>query len=392
MKFKQLLIFAIILFVTALPQSKTYFKNLDALRLFAFLLVFVSHVFVANNREFDALLKYVHHALSAYAYIGISFFFTLSAFLITRIILLEITFHQQFNLKHFFVRRSLRIWPLYFLIILMAYALTKVLEKQGLAIAPLPEWYWFATFTINYYVGYINEHILFFLVFLWTIAVEEQFYLFWGTCMYFFQQRILQLIMMLLLIYLIYSGLYIAGIVHAIYFNPLHYLVNFASGIFLAYAHLNGHRLFQRLGLLPQWFWRLFYILFFFGMFYFRENNIPAWAYILRQAIFAACFLLILFDQCFNPHRLFNAGKNKLVNYFGKISYGLYCWHGVAITAMLKLSYTLQHKETTFTIFIVFPLCCLLFTVALSVISYELFESRFLKLKRYFSASIANSP
>jgi peptidoglycan/LPS O-acetylase OafA/YrhL len=345
-------------------------------------------MFVANDLRLSLLIADIHEYLSFYSLLAISFFFTLSGFLITWIILHEIKFTNSFYLKNFYIRRSLRIWPLYFLMVGIGYGVVYALNHKGINTSALPEIYWFASFTINFYLGYINDNILFFLAFLWTIAVEEQFYLFWGVCMYFLHKNIKLLIGLFLLGYIVYSILCISGIIQFVYFNSFNYIIYFAGGIVLAHICFNEVTFYQSLKNLPPLFWKLFYSIFFVSLFVLQSNELSEALYVLRQAFFASCFLLILQDQCFNTTPLFNAGFNGIINYLGKISYGLYCWHGLAITIVLKTSLLFKIEENHFAVFIIYPLLSLLITIVLSIISYELFERKFLKLKHYFSAPI----
>lgn len=369
-------------------STKVYFKNIDALRFWAFLAVFISHMFVANDVRFSSLIEYIHNCLSFYSLLAICFFFALSGFLITWRILAEIKSKKTFYLKFFYIRRSLRIWPLYFLIVGIAYGAIYALNQKGINTYDLPEIYWFASFTINFYLGYINDNLLFFLAFLWTIAVEEQFYLFWGICMYFFHKNIQWMIILLLATYIVYSILVISGFIQLVYFNSLNYIIYFTSGIFLAFICFNSHNYCKSLNKLSPVFWKVFYSVFFVSLFVFQSHQLSDTLYVLRQAFYAGCFLLILYDQCFNHTPLFNAGFSSAINYLGKVSYGLYCWHGLVITLILKSALYLKIEECNINVFIIYPLLSLVLTIGISVISYELFERKFLKLKHYFSAPI----
>ena len=373
-----------------MQHSNTYFKNIDALRFYAFLFVFVSHVFISNNAITNVWLAYLHKLLASYSFVGISFFFTLSAFLITWIILSEIKLQGHFNLKHFYVRRTLRIWPLYFLIIALGYLVVFIAKATGIEATPLPEFYWFITFTFNYYLGYISDNILFFVAFLWTIAVEEQFYLTWGACMHLLHKNILLLIAAMFCIYGAFVTLNALGYIHSIYFNPLNYLINFGAGILLAYSCFLQNKLYAFLRVRSKIFWGIIYMLFLLVLILFQNNEQWIWLNVVRQITLTLFFFLILFDQCFNQKPLFNAGLWQPINYLGKISYGLYCWHGVIITAVLKLSPIAPNDETPVILFFIYPLIILFVTIILSTISYEFFESKFLKLKQYFSAPIKN--
>jgi len=351
--------------------------------------VFISHLFFSNNISLTNPLAPFRQYLFSYAFIGISFFFTLSGFLITWILLSEITINTNFNLKNFYIRRSLRIWPLYFLIVAIGYILIPLLSDLFRLPSPhLPNIWWFLTFTSNFYFGSFNSNMLFLLVFLWSIAIEEQFYLAWGALMYFFYKKIIVIATVLLLIYLALIILTANDIIHSVYFNTINYFPNFALGAVLAYSCTKKNNLFYLLKNLPENFWKIFYLVFLLTLLFFQEPKVSFFIHTIRHLLFTVFFCLLLFDQCFTERPLFKLGKNKWFNYLGKISYGLYCWHGVVITFVKKTVEIAHYNENYIDVLILFPLLTLFITIIISIISYEFFESRFLKLKDYFSAPI----
>lgn len=366
-------------------SSKTYFQNIDALRFIAFVLVFTSHVLFSNATALQPLVLNINKWLAPYSYIGICFFFTLSAFLITWILLTEIKNHQKIKLHHFYIRRSLRIWPLYFLIIFIAYL---VLPTLNITSSELPNIIWLLSFTFNYYLQLSDAHFLFFLAFLWTIAIEEQFYFVWGLVMRFFHKSLPLATLLLFFIYLIFIALRENNIVHSMYYNTLNYLPNFALGAFLAHTCFYKTSPFSLLEKMPRVFWGCVYLSLLILLLFFQKVQVTVLEHAARQVVFAFFFCLVLFDQCFNDHALFKLGKQKQLNYLGKISYGLYCWHGIAITAVKKLSQTINPNETRWDAMLIYPLLSFVITVLLAVISYTLFERKFLKLKDYFSTAI----
>ena len=146
----------------------TYYKSLDSIRAFAVFLVIFSHWLPFN------FVKTFH-----FGYIGVDIFFVLSGFLITNNLLkekketsndLRIKF---VHLKNFIIRRSLRIFPVYYFLIFVLAIIGKTTYTT------INENIW-------YYITY-TSNILFFntqkwdgmLSHLWSLAVEEQFYLFW---------------------------------------------------------------------------------------------------------------------------------------------------------------------------------------------------------------------
>jgi peptidoglycan/LPS O-acetylase OafA/YrhL len=181
--------------------ERAYFPELDSLRFFAFLMVFGFHHGLPNlgswirdilamTIDLPILILYgtggignrlgpaVDHALSRNGWIGVNLFFTLSGFIITRLLLREELQYGRIDWLAFWVRRILRIWPLYYLIFLIGFLglpFTDRIHGIGLGSPQMP---WFGLFLGNWsmiHFGPIGSDIL---SILWSVCVEEQFYIF----------------------------------------------------------------------------------------------------------------------------------------------------------------------------------------------------------------------
>ena len=164
---------------------KEKFHSFDALRFFSFFIVFLSHLpyTLFNNLDF----------LNVDGTIGVYFFFTLSGFLITYILLFEKTTSNEFNFKNFFARRALRIWPLYYLVLLFAFCSSYIISLLHLPSSNVgyePNWFMSSFFLENYMVIYHNEYAnVSPLPVLWSLCVEEHFYIIWGVLLYFIKTK-----------------------------------------------------------------------------------------------------------------------------------------------------------------------------------------------------------
>ncbi|WP_336515176.1 acyltransferase [Pollutibacter soli] len=153
--------------VERVPQAHTgtYYKQLDTLRCLAVGLVILEHWFASSiSHLFD------------FGFLGVLIFFTLSGFLITGILLRN---KQSLDtgqvskreiLKTFYVRRSLRIFPIYYFLLafLFIFSFEHIREKMG----------WYALYASNL-LTYKQQHWDGMIGPLWSLAVEEQFYLIW---------------------------------------------------------------------------------------------------------------------------------------------------------------------------------------------------------------------
>lgn len=161
------------------PSARFYQPELDALRFLAFLAVFLHHK--SNPELLLPHLPHKHwletlvwglHIAGAY---GVHLFFLLSSYLITRLLRREVASTGHLDLRSFYIRRILRIWPLYFFFL----ALCAVLAWVGFAETTPLSFYLSALFFVGNWYLVLGNPVWFPMVLLWTLSVEEQFYICW---------------------------------------------------------------------------------------------------------------------------------------------------------------------------------------------------------------------
>jgi peptidoglycan/LPS O-acetylase OafA/YrhL len=153
--------------------SVVYYPELDILRLLAFFLVFIRHSSDPNSWSPFAM------ELASCSGAGLQLFFLLSAYLITELLLAEKERTHSVHIKSFFVRRLLRIWPLYFAAIFTAYASTKLAHAGNFGTSALLS---FIFLSGNWYV-YSHGFLSSMASPLWSISIEEQYYAIWPFIM-----------------------------------------------------------------------------------------------------------------------------------------------------------------------------------------------------------------
>ena len=337
-------------------KVNTYFKNLDPLRFFAFLGVFFYHL----PHDFSWTLI---NKIQDLGKNGVPFFFILSSFLITYIALQT---EKDFNLKNFFKRRSLRIWPLYFFFLLLGFVLIPAIATFYHINLTLPP--------LLYYLFFINNQLpndhVFYLVFLWTIALEEQFYLVWGILFFFFKKKALLLGLSLLSVQLVLHliGLYTAKIDIIYHSHSLfYYFFEFGTGCLLAhFVHKRGLKYNKNTTRIVSLLLLLESII----LLSFNFDNTPA---IFLKILLICFFTQLIYINLFQ-HR-FNLANIPFISYLGKISYGLYVYHGLVITLMFQF---IKKIDLSFTALFIITLGI---TVFISSLSYQFLEKPFLKLK-----------
>ena len=159
-----------------------YIPGLDGVRGMAALLIMFLH-FVPGYNQNEHPYLYLLKKVSVVGQIGVPLFFVLSGFLITRILISSK--HETNYFKRFYLRRAVRIFPLYYLFLVINFFIIPLINKQAF----LP---WNLT---KYYYLYLQNVAMTFnwkeadLPHLWSLAVEEHFYLVWPVLIYFLSHK-----------------------------------------------------------------------------------------------------------------------------------------------------------------------------------------------------------
>lgn len=149
------------------PQAKTYFPELDGLRFLAFLLVFIHHAPLLSE---NPLWQWLHR----YGWMGVDLFLCLSAYLFTKLLYTEFQQTGSIHIPYFYIRRTLRIWPLYYLFVIGMLALTFFTLPERIDSWRVAGLFTFTDNILSAVFG--NYNLILFAGHLWTISYEEQFY------------------------------------------------------------------------------------------------------------------------------------------------------------------------------------------------------------------------
>ena len=359
-------------------RSRRYFENLDAIRFFSFLAVFISHAVSLPGNEAAGFAQ--PGSLAHLGRLGVDCFFVLSAFLITWLALDERGATNGFRLDYFFVRRILRIWPLYFLLVFLALAGVAAQKTAGLEPSTLPPVVYLVTFTLNFFIAEHGHAFLFFLVFLWSIAVEEQFYVLWGILFRFFHRAFVPVCLLLMAGSVVFRMVYFPDS-NVLYFHSLSVAADFALGALLAHQANSNGAVARRLAGAGRYFWISCYVALALSLWFYESLFHSQLAVSIERLWFGLLFTLIIAEQCFAKHPVCRLGRWKAVNYLGLISYGLYCYHGLVLTVVSRLGPGNWISSLPPGIL---PGIVFLFTTFAAMASYRFFERPFLAWKRKF--------
>ncbi len=366
-----------------------YFKELNALRFIGFVGIFFGHVFFSNDIEI--VNSKIYSTLYSYGkilgFISIDSFFVLSSFLITWKGLEELKVTKKFQFKNFLIRRSLRIWPLYFLVILLGFLIEFMKSYFTQDISSLPSFWSFILFILNFDIIKNGYEFLFFMVFMWSISVEEQFYIFWALVLKWFQNHLLKISFLIILISIIFRIYFINDSLN-LNFHTVSALGNFGVGALAAIAAFNNSILITKIRDFSKTQIVIIYLIsliIFIAIPSLQNHDLFI---VIQRVLFSFVFAFIILEQTYCQQSIFKLSRIKYFNFFGKISYGLYCYHGIMITIVLKFSD--YFSKSLFTSIFIFPTLIFCGTLLFSHLSYKFFESKILKLKTKYTFKLSN--
>lgn len=350
--------------------------NLDASRFLAFIPVFLSHVFITTNPDIlnTSGFMFLKEALDK-GLLGLDYFFVLSAFIITWLALNERKEMGEFFSLAFFIRRILRTWPIYFVIVLLGFSLKMFFDP---IIHSLPSWHWWISFSVNFFIASNGFDFLFFMVVLWSIAVEEQFYFLWGFILEAPAIFLPLMSILLIVISLIFRCNSLADD-NMLYFHSLSIGGNFGIGALLAWWRFHNPE-----KNIPAILIKLAYFLlavFILAYSYIFSNPVFI---VFERLLFSVLFAVLIYDWAFSQKPFTRPGNFPWFNRLGKISLGLYLFHAVVITFFSYFNYRFDWSATYLQVLLINPIIILMITVLLSEISYRFFESPLLDLRKKF--------
>jgi peptidoglycan/LPS O-acetylase OafA/YrhL len=358
---------------TRAKPDRFYRPELDVLRFIAFMAVFICHgqgLFLGGS--FAAWAIRIGRVLSVYVQqlgaLGVCLFFLLSSYLITELLLQEREKTGSVHLKAFYVRRILRIWPLYYAGVVIAIVAGLVGHMGRLSRTDI--------LCLVFFVAWKGGDFHFNPMGpLWSISCEELFYAVWPTIAKIRGSRSV-LTACLLVIPLSLAS---AVVTHNAWYNPV------SLFLFFAFGGLVAMLLHARDFSLPI-----------AGRLLLAALAIGCWASVMGgwlpltgatgiiagQLLLAAAYSLFFLSIYAFP----TPWLPKSLIYLGRISYGLYVFHLLCIDIVRKfLLPHLRPGQQGLTAALVAYACSLALTIAFAAVSYRFFELPFLQLKRRFT-------
>jgi peptidoglycan/LPS O-acetylase OafA/YrhL len=344
--------------------------ELNGLRGAAFLFVFLFHTLRLPPTHF---LPNAANAICRSGWLGVDLFFVLSGFLITGILL---GYREELDrYRIFYTRRVLRIFPIYYLVVLFVFFVTPVFSDFFLPLEQLK--LYFLTYTYNFWIVFTDtwakvgalDHF-------WSLCIEEQFYLVWPFIIFTLANRNLKRFCVFVFLLSLCMKISIAARVDdwfVIYVFPLGRLEGFASGAFVAILHEEGFVRRNRHTVLIALL--LSAVLLALGIildgFHMRDRAVVAGIPAIASLFFASLIYLLIAEGDTLMKKLM---RNRVLTLFGRYSYGLYVYHYI-IWYVLVSYFSLARKAMSTSLVV------MVVSLPISILSYHLYEKMFLRLK-----------
>ena len=362
------------------PSGTRFFlPALDGVRALAFLLVFFLHSLAQlstaiNLKSFSPFIQGVFE----FGREGVPLFFVLSAFLVTTLLMKESERTGKIDVWAFLIRRALRLWPLYYLLVLVTIFSYYFVPSLGVNRQMI--------FGYTFFVGdfYHMRHRDGSFVYLWSIGVEEKFYICWSIALAFLAKRGGTMAVAWMLIIGAW-GLRLATAGNHewswLSYGPFAYLDCFGYGILLALRPDIRVRIapWQGISIFLVGLWLATSMRFFID-----EGDSPSYGFAIKMGVVA---LLRAWLLAATKDNLQGWAVWRPLRELGKLSYGAYMFHW----PLFMLAWNVFPNPYSIVSILLRP-GIFVATIILAFLSYRYFEMPFLRLKERFQKVPSREP
>jgi peptidoglycan/LPS O-acetylase OafA/YrhL len=376
-------------------KTRVRFPNLDALRFLCFASVFFFHSFATKFTEINTSDQYhfIKSRLLGNGNLGVNFFFVLSGFLITYLLLVEKSKFNGIHFGLFYTRRILKIWPMFAFCVVFGFFVFPIF-KSFFHQTPneTAHLLGYLTFTNNFdFMKHGADSSV--ISVLWSVAIEEQFYLVWPLIIALSPRKFLPFVFGTIIIGSFLFRLWNAGNAQVLEMHTFSCISDLSVGGLAAFLCFTSKAFIRTIQNIRMPTIALLYLC--TGLIYFYRKEIFFGNSVLiaiDRLVVSFLFALIILEQIYCINSLFKIGRLKLISRLGEYTYGLYCLHMIGILIAATLLDRLALNRSLWQIIIFEGGLSFLITIGLGILSFKYYETPFLKLKERFAVVRTSHP
>lgn len=404
-------------FEEVMSKTRIYFPSLNGLRFFAALAVIFTHIelikrflgFGSHWRDMDKVsfdlplnavlhreISWITPLIANSGPLGVVFFFVLSGFLITYLLFAEKEVTSKISIRDFYMRRILRIWPLYFLMVFLGFFVLNQIDLFDVPIqrVAIEKNYWTnlllfifflpnLAFSLSIAVPNIGQ--------LWSIGVEEQFYIIWPwivkkakrflKAMLIFTFGLIIFKVLVLVLASGNSGYWMGVVKKFVAMSKLECMS--LGGIGAYYLYFKREKIQKWID--NKWLFGLA-VLSVPLLIYLTPKSFQNGVYLIYSV---ASLIIILHLSCATKPAL--SFENKVLDFLGKISFGIYMYHMMVTVFVVHVVRDYLHFDRDMSpsqnLFVYAVVVAL--TLLIASISYLYFEKYFIEKKKSVSKVVS---
>ena len=304
----------------------------------------------------------------------------LSGFLISYLLMVENDHSGQIHILSFYIRRALRIWPLYYFCVFFGFVIFPILKtKFGQVSNETADPVLCSFFLNNFNTIKNGPPDASVLSVLWSVAIEEQFYFVWPILFYFTpKKQYVYLFFAVILISLLYR---IQNLKSDIETHTLGVISDMAIGGMGAYFVLNNKKILEYIRQSSPVFNLIPYAVFIIYLISYRWILSTPVLLAFNHVIPSFFFIWIILEQNFCERSFFKVSQLKVISKLGKYTYSLYCLHTIVVLTVVTLLKKMDLNKTSWEIICIQLPLAFIFSLVVGYLSYTYVESWFLKFK-----------
>ena len=377
-------------------------KSVDGLRALSFIWIFIFHVFYVYQffvrpELKSSFISQTDHLFFAWrGTLGVDTFFVISGFLIARILIKEFNLTKTIDLQRFYLRRFLRLMPVYYFSI--AVVLIGYDPKISTGFAYNAQHVWTNLVYVNNFLPYEDQ----FMLWTWSLAIEEQFYILFALIAPFFFAHFRKGLLLLSALLMASFGIrwVLLGDVSSVLINPL------LLDTELPYFDSIYDKLYGRFGAILAGILVAMVTTRFPGkvltasqlhilqigsvvgiivLIFYNPESIPTWYMVSFRNVFSILIALVLYTQLNlsqSRTRFFSVLRLRIFKPIAHLSYSGYIWHPICISVIY--AFMLNPDQLADNLDLFSPaIVAFITTMAVSTITYLFIERPFMNMRKY---------